>query len=163
MKLLKKVLPFLLTVCCVLSFAGCGNTEDAVSDQAPAPALQISSLLTREEVYTATGFSVGEPMDFADGGVNYYSPDGNSSVYIGCREVTSDGFDALTANFTNNGMTLTEAPALGEKALWCEEALELLVYADGYALDLVVEYGSSRPNDSLLAARHLAALLLEDL
>ncbi len=163
MKLLKRMLPYLLTVCCVLSFVGCGETADTLPSEEPAPVLQLSSLLTTEEVYTATGFRVGEPVDYADGGVHFYSADGSCSVYIGCQEITADGFDNLTANFTNNGMELTDAPALGEKALWCEEALELLVYADGYALDVVVEYGTSRPNDSLLAARHLAALLLEDL
>jgi len=68
-------------------------------------------------------------------------------------------FDAMLEGFSAAG-TLTDAPNLGEKAVWCEEQLNLLVYAEGVTLDIRVEYATARPNDSLLAARHLAALLI---
>ncbi len=163
MKYLKGMLICLLAVCSLLSFAACGDSADMPENLTEVPVADLSTLITADEVYTATGFRVGEPVAYADGGVNYYSADGSCSVYIGRQEMSVEEFDTLTATSADGEMAWTAAPALGDKAAWCEDALELLVYADGYALDVLVEYGTSRPNDSLIAARHLAALLLEAL
>lgn len=162
MKYLKVLWPYLLLLCCVLSFAGCGKTRsDVTEDSSDVSATDLSAFLTAQQVRDATGFAVGEPIRYADGGVGFYSADGQSSVYVDRQEMSAEQFDALLASFADNDMTLIDAPELGERARWCEEALELVVYARGYALDVQVTYGTSRPNDSLLAARQLAALLLE--
>ena len=69
----------------------------------------------------------------------------------------------MIAALIQNGSKATVAPNLSERAVWFSDALDLLVFTGTYALDVRVEYATPRPDDSLLAARQLAALLCEQL
>ncbi len=158
---MKKVwILFLAILLVCLSLCGCNAVPDTDDDLPPDTSVAIAPLLTTDEIYEACGLRVGEPQEFAEGAVGYFTEDNLSAVYVAAQETTKEQFDAMTEGFSAAG-TLTDAPNLGEKAVWCEDQLNLLVYAAGVTLDIRVEYATSRPNDSLLAARHIAALLIE--
>lgn len=156
---MKKMLPLLLVLLLSVSMVGCGEKPEEPIEQPPV--YIPSAYLTAEQVEEAVGFAVSEPEVLSNGEVAYFSEDGSAVVYAAMRKATLAEFETMTADATAVGSVLDEAPHLGEKAFWCEEQLDLLVYAYGFALDVRVEYRNNRPNDSLLAARHLAALIIE--
>jgi len=157
---MKKVWILLLAVLLVgVCLCGCNETPNTDDDLPPDTSVAIAPLLTADEIYEASAIRVGDPQEFEAGAVGYFSEDNTAAVYVAAQETTKEQFDAMLEGFSAAG-TLTDAPNLGEKAVWCEEQLNLLVYAEGVTLDIRVEYATARPNDSLLAARHLAALLI---
>jgi hypothetical protein len=146
----------MIVLLCVIT--GCGQQPE----QSPTEmVVQMSSYLLPDEVRTAVGFSVGEPLEIADGSVAYTSVDGGSIVYVSSKEMSRESFDSMMTEIAGNGSQYIDAPNLGEKAYWIEDEVNLLVYAKGVGVDVRVEYATHRPNDSLLAARQLAALYLE--
>ncbi len=146
----------LLAVCVV----GCGEAPNTDDDLPPDLSVDIIPLLTAEDVWQASGIRVGEPQDSAEGAVAYFSEDNLAAVYVAAQKTAKEEFDAMKENLSAAG-TLVDAPNLGETAVWCEEQMSLLVFTDGKTIDVRVEYATSRPNDSLLAARQIAALLIE--
>lgn len=156
---MKKILSILLCGCLLLGFAACGESP-AVDEEEEATVLQVSAFLSKEDVRSATGIAVGDPDDSMDGSVGYFSADTTDAVYVAVQAVSTAEFEEMLSSLTSV-YTLTDAPNLGEKAVWCEELVYLLVYANGMAYDVRVEYAQPHPNNSLLAARQIAALLLE--
>lgn len=158
---MKKIWILLLAVLVMgVCFCGCNTTSDTDDDLPPDTSVAIAPLLTADEIYEASAIRVGEPQEFAAGAVGYFSEDNMSAVYVAAQEMTKEQFDAMAESFSATG-TLADAPNLGEQAVWCEEQLDLLVYASGVTLDIRVEYATARPDDSLLAARHIAAILID--
>ncbi len=156
---MKKSIALILSVYLLLLFTACSEKQPA-EEETITPPLQLSTLLTADEVTEATGIAVTQPQQFTDGSAGYFSDDQTEVAYVAAKEATVAEFDDMVTAFSSAG-ELTDAPNLGEKAVWCEGLVDLLVYANGWALDIRVEYATDRPNDSLLAARQLAALLIE--
>ncbi len=146
----------LLAVCIV----GCGKTPNTDDDLPPDVSVDILPLLTPEDVWNASGIKVGEPQDSEEGAVAYFSEDTFSTVYVAAQETTRAAFDTMKENLVLAG-TVVDAPNLGDVAFWCEAQCSLIVYANGKTIDVQVTYATDRPNDSLLAARQIAALLIE--
>lgn len=146
----------LLAVCTV----GCGQTPNTDDDLPEDMSVDIIPLLSAEDVWNASGIKVGEPMDSEEGTVAYFSEDSLSGVYVAAQKTDKQAFDAMKESLATMG-TLIDAPNLGDEAVWCEERLSLLAYVNGITIDVHVTYANARPNDSLLAARQIAALLIE--
>ncbi len=151
------LLTVLLLVTCVV---GCGEAPDTDDDLPPDVSVEIIPLLTAEDVWQASGIRVGEPQDSEEGAIAYFSEDRLSAVYVAAQKTSREAFDTMKENLSLAG-TLVDAPNLGDTAVWCEEQCSLLVYTNGKTVDVRVEYATPRPNDSLLAARQIAALLIE--
>ena len=145
----------LLAVC----LCGCGSTN--TDDDLPTNmSIDVRPFLTKEDVWKASGVKVGEPQDSEEGAIAYFSEDTLSAVYVAARKTTKEDFDAMKDNLALVG-TVVGAPNLGDVAYWCEEQGSLLVYVDGKTVDVQVAYATPRPNDSLLAARQIVALIIE--
>ena len=151
---------FLTALLFVMCAVGCGQTPNTDDDLPVDMSVDIIPLLTADDVYKASGIKVGEPIDSAEGAVAYFSEDSLSCVYVAAQKSNKEAFDAMCANLATAG-TLTDAPNLGDAAVWCEEQVSLLVYVNGVTVDVNVAYADPNPNDSLLAARQIAALLIE--
>ncbi len=156
---MKKLFALLACISILACFSACAEKEPP-EEELIEPPLQLTTLLTAGEVQQATGIMVGEPQQFNDGSAGYFSNDQLQVVYVAAMETDAVGFDEMVTAFSAAG-ELIDAPNLGEKAVWCESMVDLLVYANGWALDIRVEYTPTDANDSLLAARQLAALLIE--
>lgn len=151
---------FLVIALLVVCVVGCGQVPNTDDDLPPDVSVDIIPLLTVEDVWQASGIRVGEPQDSAEGAVAYFSEDNLAAVYVAAQKTAKEEFDTMKENLSLAG-TLVDAPNLGETAVWCEEQMSLLVFVDGKTVDVRVEYATPRPNDSLLAARQIAALLIE--
>lgn len=158
---MKKYMIFGCIAVLLICFAGCAGTP--VEETPELPPVQVSAYLTAQEVRTAVGFSVDEPLEMADGSVAYSSLNDTSIVYFSSQKMSRTEYDSLIQTIKDAGGVSTGAPNLGEAAFWFENDVNLFVYASGYAMDIRVEYATARPNDSLLAARQLAAVFIEKL
>ncbi len=151
---------FLAGVLFLMCFFGCGEAPDTDDDLPPDVSVDIISLLTADDIWQASGIRVGGPQDSAEGAVAYFSEDSLAAVYIAAQKTSEAEYVAMKENLSLAG-TLVDAPNLGDAAVWCEEQCSLLVYTAGKTVDVHVAYATARPNDSLLAARQIAALLIE--
>lgn len=150
----------LAVVLFALCAVGCGGTPNTDDDLPIDMSVDIIPLLSADDVWRASGIRVGEPIDSAEGAVAYFSEDNLSGVYVAAQKTDKQVFDTMRENLSTVG-ALVDAPNLGDEAVWCEDQLSLLVYVDGITVDVQVTYANPRPNDSLLAARQIVALLTE--
>lgn len=161
---MKRFIAFLLLCCLLLSLVACSKPQEepiVEEDEPIKEPFQTTTLLTSAEVQHATGIAVGEAQQAADGQAVYVSAD-QQIVYLDVQEMTATAFDEMLTTLSAEVDT-TDAPNLGEKAVWCESLLNLYVYADGWGMEIRVEYAPTNADDSLLASRQLAVLLLEKL
>ncbi len=146
----------------LFAFSACG--EAPPSDTLPTvQPIGIVDMLTAEQIYGATGLRFGAAQQASADEVAYFTQDQSAAVYIAAKRTTAEEYEAMIAALIQNGSKATVAPNLSERAVWFSDALDLLVFTGTYALDVRVEYATPRPDDSLLAARQLAALLCEQL
>lgn len=159
---MKRWIGILLLLCALLSFAACANTSQPIEDaeEEIKEPLNLSTLLTREQVEEATGIAVGEAEAVTDGSAAYFSADGAQAVYISSMEMSAEKFDEMRETLSASAAVI-DAPNLAEKAFWYEEQYVLTVYENGRALEIRVEYAPANANTALLASRQLAVLLLE--
>lgn len=165
---MRKLCALLFVICVCMCMAACtqeapSDTPLSTYDEPPIPdPLQVSSLLTVEEVQQVTdidGLAVEQALD---GAARFATVDQMQSVDLAAEEMTAAVFDE-TMQTLSAQCELTAAPNLGEKALWCDDLSSLYVYANGWALDIHVEYHPANKEDSLLAARQLAVLMMDKL
>lgn len=163
-------------ICLLFLAGGCqgAGTSSASSDEyeglvysvPPALDVQIASLLTAEQVSQTIGVTVGEPALYEDGTWAQYTTDDRlTSVDVHMSKVSREVYDMQTAEIkeTYPGRCV-DAPNLGETAFFNTETQELLTYGKGYMIGVVVSLDKAgTDNAQLLAARSLAALLLEKL
>lgn len=145
---------------CILAVCLCVLTACA---QPIAPSEDIPervALITPAEVGDAVGVTVGEPQFMWEEDVAYSSENGSVLAQISVKELTAAEFAAMRDSLSSSG-TVIDAPHLGEVAFFDEASCNLMVYSAGRAMNVCVTYASHRPNDSLVAARQLAALTLE--
>lgn len=146
----------------LFAFSACG--EAPPSDTLPTvQPIGIVDMLTAEQIYGATGLRFGAAQQATADEVAYFTADQSAAVYIAAKKMTEAEYEETVAAFIQNGSTATDAPKLSARAVWFADVSDLLVFTGTYALDVRVEYATPRPDDSLLAARQLAALLCEQL
>lgn len=162
---------FILTAVLCLLFSGCNNTakkkgaSSAVESTALATAppildLDISRLVTSEQVGNALGIAVGEAQ-LADENTTarYYSSDSMSYLEISIMKCSKEEYDQTVALYSNAADTLN----LGNAAKWSAESKQLLVYNGEYMIGIIAYITDKSNDDLLLSARQVAALVLEKL
>lgn len=167
---MKRWISFLAVLCVMLAVTACSSDKgktnpDASSTVETAPPLlsvDLSKLLTTEQIADAIGTAVGEPQMYEDKTWAHYtgtdSP--NTTVDISLDENTREVFDARAALYANH----TAVPQLGEVSWWDKTSGELLTYGNGYIVSVRVGFADQADEDmQQMATRHLTALLLDAL
>ncbi len=157
---MKKII-FGVLVCLLLCLTAC-SAQLIEEDLPPEPTIAFESIFTTEQITNLTGIAVTQIQNFEDGSIAYFNEDFSQAVYMSYSEMSLADFDVMLQGFAQIG-SLVDAPNLSEKAVWCENSCNLLIFENGKALDIQVQYDTARPNDSLLAARQLGCALLESL
>lgn len=153
-----------------LALAACGGGGDDTSSAAPTTvptnppptllAVDLKTLLTADQVSDALGTPVGEPELYElDTILCYRSEDLRSSAELALQTGTREAYDVTVELYGD----VVDAPNLGEAAHWSAQAHTLLVYGKGYILSMAVDKAGGSEDDNLVAARQLAALVLEAL
>ncbi len=158
----KRCLVFVCIMLMLMGVCGCNTNEPLLSDELSITVVDVSELLTTQEVWEASAIQVADIQKFDDGAVGFFAADNTAVVYVAAQPTDKATYDAMVLSFAETE-TLTQLPHLAEVAMWSEAQQNLLAYANDYAIDIRIEYPEPRPNDSLQAARHLAALLVERL
>lgn len=167
---MKRIGCFLLAVLMLFSLAACKDTKPqpvppAEEEWEPSvpEARDLTGLLTAAEVSAAVGQTVGEGvMQEHDTVLLFSSEDYATQVSLLVEEPTvkaTEYLDILAGQYPE-GM-LVEAPNLGDKAFWCAESGELLVATGKLVVAVNVVSATSDAESCLIAARQLAALVLE--
>ncbi len=149
-----------IMACLLLCLTACG-AQPLEEDFPPEPTIAFESIFTIEKVKDLSGISVTQIQNFNDGSIAYFNEDFSEAIYMSYSEMSIADFDTMLQGFSEIG-TLVDAPNLSEKAVWCENSCNLLIFENGKALDIQVQYDTARPNDSLLAARQLGYVLLQN-
>lgn len=148
-----------------LWLSGCKQSNTSASlvieSEQTVPTLlnvDISNILTREQVSSALGVTVGEPQIYDSGTtVNYSTEDAKSSAEISMMECDADKYNSTVALYSD----AVDSPNLGESAKWSAQNKQLLAYSNGYMISVTVDV-EGKSNEKLLgSARQLAALALE--
>ena len=162
----------LLVLLCIVALAGCSRTPAKVDTlptewkpEPPAPR-DLTALLTAAEVSEA----VGVPMEdgaMEEGGeiLAFHSADYGVQVSLLLEEEPVGGpeayLDAVLAGYGEG--SLISAPNLGTAAYWCADTGELLVRDETHVLSVNLMAADMSGERMLLAARQLAAKVLERL
>ncbi len=161
MKHLCKLL--VLTLVISLVVCGCGKPQETELDyesMVVAPVdLAITDCITEQQITSV----VGHPMHLLgvyEDGVQaiWQSDDGSCQVTIHMMNQTREVFDSQVAD-AEVPMTLQEG--LGEAAFWYEGRTEMMLYYNGYALDVAVVCSDTpltEPHVRQIAELMLAAL-----
>lgn len=122
--------------------------------------IDISKLLTSEQVSSALGVTVGEPQIYDSGTSAYYATeDEKSSAEISLMECDRDTFDTTVALYSDAADTAN----LGEAAKWSAQNKQLLLYGKGYMISVTADVDGKSSEALLVAARQLGALVLDQL
>ena len=172
MPMQKKRRLFALAAGCLLLpallFSGCGQAEEGVSSAAPTTAetappmlsVDITALLSAEEVGDALGVEVGQPESYESGTIAHYSSaDLQTTAEISLKEGERAMYDSTVAMVED----AVDSPNLGDAAVWSPQFQQLLVYGQGYMLGITVDIADKSADECLTAARQMAVLLLERL
>lgn len=140
-------------------------TTDTTADWTPsAPQeLNLAALLTADDAEKAFHTEFKDSPAKESGEITYVSADMQVQVTLLYEELTVSGeeyLQALSAQYAEGA--LTEAPNLGDRALWCAETGELMAVQDNMAISLNV-LADRDAETLLLAARQLASTVLERL
>ena len=159
-----------LAVCAVLLTAlfGCApeKPQEETGWQPSATVPQVKeSLLTAQEVSEAVGTAVGEGV-LQEGGtvLCFTSADYRTTVSLLTEQPQAGAkeyLQAIVAQYPEGA--LQQAPNLGEEAYWSAETGELLVRNGVFVVSVNVTAQDLDAEAALIAARQLAALVLERL
>lgn len=163
----------LLCLGLLAGLTGCQETPAPVSSDAgpdlvsvpPPLSIDMTTLITAEQASQAVGAEVAGPEVYEDGTwLHFASEDAQTTVDVHLNETTRELYDTQIGLVKESyGDGWEEAPNLGETALWLPEYQELLVYTEGYMLDVSVDIPEEGAEAALVAARQIAALILEKL
>lgn len=167
---MKRIGSVLLALLMLMSLAACKEEEPQPEEpqqpqwEASVPEVRdLSTLLTAAEVSAAVGQTVGEGvLQEHDTVLLFSSQDYLTQVSLLVDEPTIDAaeyLEALCAQYPEGA--LSEAPNLGDKAYWCAESGELLVASGADLVSVNVVSAALDAESRLIAARQLAALVLE--
>ena len=163
MKTMRKV--WILGLLAVLLLGGCGKPAPDSSDLdysrliVPAVDLTITDCITEQQLATVVGY----PMHLLgvyeeDTQAVYLSEDGSCQVTIHMMNQTRAGFEAQVTAAT---VPLVMQEGVGEIAYWYDGAAQLMIYSDGYALDVAVTCADTVQMDT--QTRQIAELILAQL
>lgn len=150
-----------LSGCMKKSESSVSSSEVEVEPTVP-PLLNvdISTILTKDQVSSALGVTVGEPQIYDSGtSVNYSTDDAKSSAEISMMECDKNKYDETVNKYSD----AADSPNLGESAKWSPQNKQLLTYKSGYMISVTVDVEGKSGDSLLLSARQLAALVLEKL
>ncbi len=169
-------------VCClagiilaVTALAGCDRQPAASSEPAddfgvisvPPPLdVDLSSLLTLEQVSAAAGVTMQGPQILENGATVYYlSEDARTTVNIHLEKVERTVYDTQIEVMQSVATEMQAVPNLdpAEDAWWNPETKELVLYGKGYMFSVCADLADESAEDCLVASRQLTALLLEKL
>lgn len=157
-----------IALCLLLLTAGCQRGKDSSEPSGTAttgtvPSLldvDLSTLLTSEQVGTALGVAVGQPELLEEGThVRYSSEDLATYAEIGMMSGTREIYDATVAYYSD----AADSANLGEVAKWSAQTSQLLVFGKGYLISVTAAKPDQSADGLLVAARQIAALILEKL
>lgn len=157
----------LAVVYAMVCLSGCSKskqpTESQTTTTGTIPALlniDITTLLTSEQVSKAVGVTVGNAQSQDSGTTAHYaSADEKSSADISMKECDRSIFDSTVGQYSD----AVDTPNIGDAAKWSPEAKQLLVYGKGYMISVMVDVDNKNNDALLLAARQLAVLVLDKL
>ena len=128
-----------------LLLSGCGGpSEGEVSSSAPTTAetapsmlsVDVTALLSAQEVGEALGVEVGEPESYESGTVAHYaSADRQTTAEISLKEGERALYDTTAALYED----AVDSPNLGEAAVWSAQARLLLVFGEGYLIGITAD------------------------
>ncbi len=154
---------------------GCGETAKELPDTTPTTTVpwvaeapdvpDVSKLLTAAEVSEALGVTVEDGvLQEADTMLAFHSADYQTTVTVRVEQMdggAGEQFAAILNNYAPENLVM--APNLGNEAYWCGETGELLVHSGNYVLSVCLTRPGFSNDNTLIAARHLAALAVERL
>lgn len=155
----------LLTSICL---SGCKKNQPApVSSETVTPDtvptlidVDVSKLLTPEQVSSALGVAVGDPQIYDSGTSAYYATeDEKSSAEISLMECDRDKFDSTVALYSD----AVDTANLGEAAKWSAQNKQLLIYSKRYMISITADVDGKSDDSLLVAARQLGTLVLGQL
>ena len=158
----------LLAALAALTLSACqpgGGAESSATapTTATAPPLldvDVSTLLTPEQVGAAVGVEVGEAQVMDEGTiVHFASADAQTTAEVSLKKCERATYDETRAMYED----AADAPNLGEAAMWSPSFQQLLVYGKGYMISVVTDIAGKDAEASLVAARQLAVLTLDKL
>lgn len=166
----KRTVALLLTLLLMLGLMITGCRKDTGSSSSAAattsdtlPTLinvDVSKLLTVQQVGSALGVTVGEPQIYDSGTTaKYLSDDAKSSAEISLMECSRDKYNETIGYYSD----ASDTPNLGETAKWSAENKQLLVYGKGYMISVTADVDGKNKDALLTSARQLAALVLDKL
>lgn len=163
----------LLCLGLLAGLAGCQEAPAPVSSDpgpdlvsVPPPlSIDMTTLITAEQASQAVGAELAGPEVYEDGTwLHFASEDAQTTVDVHLNETTRELYDTQVELIKESvGDGWEEAANLGETALWLPDNQELLVYTEGYMLDVSVDSPEKEGEEELVAARQIAALVLEKL
>lgn len=138
MKNLYKVCVILLTLSLLLCGCAAAEPEELDYDKLVVPPvdLAITDCITDQQLSTVLGHSM-QLLGVYEEGVQaiWQSDDGACQVTIHMMNQTREVFDS---QITDAEVEMTMQEGVGEIAYWYESRTQLMVYANGYALDVAV-------------------------
>ena len=147
---------------------GCGKPEEGASSTAsttvatapPMLDVDVTSLLSVQEVSDALGTTVGQPQSYESGTIAHYaSADAQTVAEISLKECERGVYDETVALYED----AVESPNLGDAAVWSAQAKQLLAYGNGYMIGITADIAGKSGEECLTSARQMAVLLLERL
>lgn len=158
-----------LVLAAFLWLTGCEKKSPAVSvtsetvtpDTVPTMIdVDVSALLTPQQVSTALGVTVGEPQVYDSGTTAYYATeDAKSSAEVSLMKCDRDKYDATVALYSD----AVDTANLGDAAKWSAQNKQLLLYGKGYMIGVTADVDGKSDEALLVASRQLAALVLDQL
>ena len=163
MKIACKILVLGLLAALLLTGCGKGAPETSEPDYSklivPPVDLAITDYVTEQQLTTVLGYPMHLLGVYEEGVQSVYlSEDGSCQVTIHMMNQTRAGFDAQVVAAT---VPLTMQEGLGEVAYWYEGKTQLIVFSDGYALDVAISCADTPEVDT--QTRQIAELILTKL
>ena len=156
-KLLALTLVFTLTLC------GCAQEAEPdidYNDLIVAPVdLSITDCITDQQITSVVGHSM-QLLGVYEDGVQaiWQSDDGACQVTIHMMNQTREIFDSQV---TSSEIPMTLQEGLGEAAFWYEGRTEMMLYCNGYALDVAVVCSDTPLTEPYV--RQIAELMISSL
>jgi len=156
---------------CLLALVACGGdgeetssvTSNTTAPTNPPPtllAVDLKTLLTATQVEAALGEPVGDAELYErDTVICYRTADLQSSAEMALQTGSREAYDVTVALYED----AVVAPNLGEVAHWSAQTNTLLTYGKGYMVSMALDKAGAQGDYNLIAARQLAALVLEAL
>lgn len=168
---MRRIWLWILAAVLTVGLCGCAGGAEKPQDDQPQwePSIpqvrDLTALLSAAEVSEAVGTPVGNGVLQSDGSALCFATEDYSVQVTLLLEEPVVGaaayMDALCTQFADG--ELTDAPNLGDRAFWCAPSGELFVCSGKWVMSMNVVSDAMPDEARLLAARQMAALVVERL